>query len=222
MIKPSDVTVQLNEDSAERRILAAAREEFIGRGLRGARMQSIADRAGVNKALAHYYFRTKEKLYDAALHDTMTTIVAALRQALPDDADDTDLRTLLHKIVTAYITTFQKNPDFPRFIIRELADGGARLPPLIDAGILTVGVFPLRINRLLVAGMEQGSIRPIKPVHFLLNLLGMCVFTFIARPILSLVNERAPLGIVFDDAFFQDRIDAVVNMACGIFKEREP
>ncbi len=218
MVKPSDVTIQPNRDSSELRILAAAREEFIDRGLRGARMQSIADRAGVNKALVHYYFRSKEKLYDAVLQDMMRTIVGALQGALPADAAETDLRTLLRKIVTAYITTFQRNPNFPRFIIRELADGGTRLPALIDAGIMTAGVYPRRIYGLLVAGMERGTIRTIKPVHFLLNLLGMCVFTFIARPILTLVNERATLGIAFDDAFFSDRIDSIVDLACGIFK----
>jgi AcrR family transcriptional regulator len=220
MVKSSDVTVQLNQDSAEKRILASAREEFIGRGLRGARIQAIADRVGVNKALVHYYFRTKEKLYDAVLQDTMTTVISTLQQEFPENADDTDLRSLIRRIVTAYITTFQKNPNFPRFIIRELADGGARLPRLIDAAILTAGDFPRLIHRLLVAGMEQGLVRPTKPVHFLLNLLGMCIFTFIARPILNLVNERAPLGIVFDEVFFQDRIDAIVDMACGIFKEQ--
>ena len=219
MVKPYDVTVRLNPDSAEQRILAAAREEFIGRGLRG-RAHAVDRRQDRRQqGAAHYYFRTKEKLYDAVLHDTMITIVAALRKELPAETEDTDLRSLLRKIVSVYITTLQKNPDFPRFIIRELADGGTRLPRLIDAGISTVGDFPRRIHRLLVAGMEQGFIRPIKPVHFLLNLLGMCVFTFIARPILSLVNERAHIGIVFDDAFFRDRIDAIVDMACGIFKE---
>jgi AcrR family transcriptional regulator len=219
MVKPTDVTIQPNPDSSELRILAAAREEFIGRGLRGARMQSIADRAGVNKALVHYYFRSKEKLYDAVLQDTMRTIVGALQRELPPDTEETDLRTLLRRIVTAYITTFQSNPNFPRFIIRELADGGTRLPGLIDAGIMTAGVFPRRIHALLIAGMEQGTIRKIKPVHFLLNLLGMSIFTFIARPILTLVNKRAPLGIAFDDAFFTDRIDSIVDLACGIFKE---
>jgi AcrR family transcriptional regulator len=220
MVKPSDVTIQINQESAEQRILAAAREEFIGHGLRGARMQSIADRVGVNKALVHYYFRSKEKLYDAVLKDTMATIVAALHKALPPGAEESDLRLLLRKIVTAYIITFQENPNFPRFIIRELADGGTRLPQLIDTAILTVGDLPLRIHRLLEEGMKQGVIRPTKRVHFLLNLLGMCVFTFIARPILGLINERAPLGIVFDDAFYRDRIDSIVAMACSIFVER--
>jgi AcrR family transcriptional regulator len=220
MVKPSDVTIQPNQDSSEQRILASAREEFIERGLRGARMQSIADRADVNKALVHYYFRSKDKLYDAVLQDTMETIVGALRRELPPDAGETDLRSLLRKIVTVYIMTFQKNPNFPRFIIRELADGGTRLPRLIDAGILTAGAFPVRIHRLLLDGMQNGTIRPVNSVHFLLNLLGMCVFTFIARPILTLVNERAPIGIVFDDAFFRDRVESIVDMACGIFRER--
>ena len=166
-----------------------------------------------------YYFRSKEKLYDAVLQDIMRTIVGAVQKELPAEDREMDLRALLRQIVSVYITTLQKHPEFPRFIIRELADGGTRLPGLVDAAIESFGPIPQRIHSLLVTEMKRGAIRPVNPVHFLLNLVGMCVFTFIARPILSLANERAHFGIVFDDAFFRERIDAIVGMACdGLFK----
>ena len=226
MVKPSSKTIRSKSEidlSTERRIFAAAREEFIERGLRGARMQAIADRAAVNKALVHYYFRTKERLYDAVLQDTLATILGAVRGQLPGNEPDNDLRSLLRRIVTIYITTLKNNPDFPRFIIRELADGGEHLPRLIDAAIALCGDIPRRIYGLFVAETEQGTVRPIKPVHFLLNMLGMCAFTFIARPVLSLISDRAGFGVTFDDAFFQDRIDAIIDWTCcGIFTEARP
>jgi AcrR family transcriptional regulator len=219
MVKPNNKTTRSNDASTEQRILGAARQEFIERGLGGARMQAIADRASVNKALLHYYFRSKEKLYDAALHDIMNIVWSGLRQELPKEQENDDLRTLLRTIVTIYIQTLQKNPDFPRFMLRELADGGSHFPNMVDSVITSFGDIPQRIHRLLLAEMRRGKIQKIPPLHFALNILGMCIFTFLARIIVATVNERVGLGITFDNAFFRQRIETIVAMACdGIYK----
>jgi TetR/AcrR family transcriptional regulator len=223
MVKPSDKTIRLINCSAEERILSAARQVFIGRGLAGARMQMIADRAGANKALLHYYFRSKEKLYEAVLENILTTIGSALRSQLPPGNEVTDIRGLLRQMVTVYINTFRANPDFPRFMMREFADGGAHLPRIVDLFIAGFGDVPLRIYTLMQKEMIQERIRNIMPVHIALNIVGMCVFTFIARPVLSVVEKKTSLNFKFDDRFFDDRINAIVTMACdGIFKERQP
>jgi AcrR family transcriptional regulator len=222
MVKPKNKTIRLKtkDETAESRILGAARQEFIERGLGGARMQAIADRAGANKALLHYYFRSKEKLYDAALQDILRTVFGALRRELPQEKEGDDLRSLLRIIVTIYIKTLQQNPDFPRFMLRELADGGRHFPDMVSAVIASFGDIPQRIYRLLVAESRAGRIKKLPPIHFALNVLGMCIFTFLARPIISSINDRVGLGIAFDDAFFSQRIDAIVTMACdGIYKE---
>ena len=212
--------MRLNNGSAEERILRAARQVFIERGLAGARMQMIADRAGTNKALLHYYFRTKERLYEAVLENILTTIGSALRGQLPREKKVKDIRGLLRQIVTAYINTFRENPDFPRFMMREFAEGGAHLPRIVNLFIAGFGDVPLRIYRLLQKEKLRENIRNIVPVHIALNIVGMCVFTFIARPILSIVDKKTSLNLTFNDAFFTDRINAIVTMACdGIFRE---
>jgi TetR/AcrR family transcriptional regulator len=222
MVKPKDKTIRLKNSSAEVRILRAAREEFVERGLRGARMQAIADRAKVNKALLHYYFRTKERLYEAVLENILHTIGSALRSQLPTSDDKVDdIRALLRQIITVYITTFRLNPDFPRFMIREFADGGAHLPKIVNSFIAGFGDIPQRIYSLLQKEGAEGRMRPIVPFHIALNIVGMCVFTFIARPVLAIVDEHTSLNIKFDDKFFSDRINAIVTMACdGIFREQ--
>jgi TetR/AcrR family transcriptional regulator len=221
MVKPSDKTIRSKKGPAERRILRAAREEFIERGATGARMQTIADRAGVNKALLHYYFRSKERLYEAALENILTTLGNALRRQLPKGKKVDDVRGLLRQIITAYINTLRANPDFPRFILRELADGGAHLPRIVNLFITSFGDIPLRIYGLLQKEALRGRLRTMVPVHIALNIVGMCIFTFIAQPILATVAERTALHLKFDDRFFDDRINAIVSMSCdGIFKER--
>ncbi|HLP43493.1 MAG TPA: helix-turn-helix domain-containing protein, partial [Fibrobacteria bacterium] len=76
--RPSEPAEDLDRDGTEKRILVAARKEFVAKGLDGARMQAIATSAGVNKALLHYYFRGKDRLYRTVLADTMRTVWNAL------------------------------------------------------------------------------------------------------------------------------------------------
>ena len=220
MVKPSNKTIRSRNASAEERILRAAREVFIKRGLAGARMQMIADRAGANKALLHYYFRSKERLYEAVFENILATIGSALRSQLPHDREVNDLRGLLRQIITVYINTFRANPDFPRFMVREFADGGAHLPGIVNLFIAGFGDIPRRIYGLMQKEALQGRLRPVVPIHIALNIVGMCVFTFIARPVLAVVDKNTSLNLKFDDDFFNDRINAIVTMACdGIFKE---
>jgi AcrR family transcriptional regulator len=224
MVKPKSKTIRLTsgDETAENRILGAARMEFVERGLGGARMQAIADRAGVNKALLHYYFRSKEKLYDAALKDILKTVFGALRSALSREKEGDDLRSLLRVVVTVYIRTLQRNPDFPRFMARELADGGKHVPDLVGDIVSSFGDIPQRMYRQFLAESRCGTVRKIHPAQFALNLLAMCIFPFLARPFISSVNERVGLGITFDDAFFTERIEEIVAMACdGIYKEHQ-
>ena len=202
----------VKENSPESKILAAARSEFIEFGLRGARMQSIADRCGVNKALLHYYFRSKEKLYEAALQDIVQTIRSAVQVQLDEDEADGDIRTLLRRIISTYIRILQQNPDIVRFFLREVAEGGTHLPGLITMVAPVVRDIPERIMKRFAVEIQAGSVRKQSPLHMILNLLGMCIFTFVAHPVVAEVSRQMNLGITFDDTFFDERIDMILEM----------
>lgn len=220
MVKPPDKTGRIKKDSTEQRILRAAREEFISQGLKGARMQAIADRANVNKALLHYYFRTKEKLYDAVLQNILATVWTVLRDQFSKNGSADDIRSLLRQIVTVYIETLEANPDFPRIMLCEIAEGGKRLPFLIESFVGSFGDIPLKINQLLLLEMRRGTIRKVEPIHLAINVLGMCVFTFLARPILSMAGRSGAPRIRLDGKFYRDRIESIVSLVCcGIFLE---
>jgi AcrR family transcriptional regulator len=212
MDKPNSLTNKTNSSTTEARILAGARQEFIEQGLKGARMQSIASRSGVNKALLHYYFRSKERLYQAVFRDIMQTMQRAMKAHLSGMELKGGIRPFLHGFITTYITTLRDNADFPRFILREIAEGGNNMPKVIEMLAPSVRDVPPRINKLLKKEMDSGNIRRMDPLHLMLNVLGVCIFTFIAQPILAEINRQMKIGISFDGKFFDTRIDAVLEM----------
>ena len=103
---------------SERRILAAARKEFIVKGLEGARMQTIAAEAGVNKALLHYYYRSKDKLYRTVVLDILQNVWGRIGEQLqalgPGDGFEAMVRTL----VSTYLKTLAANTEFTDFMLR--------------------------------------------------------------------------------------------------------
>ena len=196
----------------ERRILAAARAEFIAKGLAGARMQVIAKEAGVNKALLHYYYRSKSKLYQTALKDILHSVWTLMRQEMLAQGPAKDLESLVHTFVSTYIRTLAANPDFPLFLFRELASGGETLHPVAQGLFKEFGEIPLAVIRALQAEIKAGKIRPIQPIHFFMNMAGMCVVTFLAIPILRKIGPTLGVKIEFDNAFLTERIEAITSM----------
>ncbi len=202
----------VESESPEQKILAAARSEFIEFGFHGARTQAIADRCGVNKALLHYYFRSKERLYEAVLQDIAQTMRAAMEVQLEEGDPGEDIRSLLRRIIATYIGTLQHNPDIARFMFREIAEGGGHLPGLIAQVAPSVSGIPEHIGRRLAAEVGAGKIREVAGIHLLLNIVGMCVFTFVARPIVAEVSRQFDMRITFDDSFYRDRIESIVDL----------
>src|SRR5690606_32367118 len=105
------------EKETEERILDSARDVFHERGYDGARMQEIADRAGINKALLHYYFRSKDQLFETIFKATVSKFLPAVLQNL---AGDETVSVKIHRFVSSYIDTLKANPFIAAFILHEL------------------------------------------------------------------------------------------------------
>ena len=112
-----DPEIKYEARSVEQEIFHTAEEVFHERGYDGARMQEIADRAGINKAMLHYYFRSKDRLFQ-------TVFVAALGRILPHVveplASDLPLGLKIRRFVETYIDQLQRHPKIPGFVITEL------------------------------------------------------------------------------------------------------
>ena len=177
------------EDATELRILEAARAVFLRRGTAGARMQEIAREAGVNQALLHYYFRSKERLSAAVLQQAASRIFPALVQTLTADAT---LDEKIERLTTIYLDTLSQNLFVPGYLISELHHDADRVHRLLTNAIGTdpANVAPVLLKTLelqIDQSVREGKMRAMTPQQFLINLISLCVFPFAARPMLSIV-----------------------------------
>jgi TetR/AcrR family transcriptional regulator len=187
-----------SDSETETRILDAARAVFIRRGTAGARMQEIAAEAGVNQALLHYYFRTKERLAGAVFQQFAQRLFPAVLGVL---ASDKSLDDKIDLLIATYIDNLVQNPFLPGYLLSELhyqpervaqflsAVSGGTHGEAIRSALQTVG---LQIR----SEVEAGRMRPIAPQQFFINLISLCIFPFAARPMLS-------IAMGMDDAAFR-------------------
>lgn len=106
--------------SATERILASARKEFTRHGLEGARVDRIASRAKVNKAMIYYYFRSKENLYQAVIANQLDKIGTLLKE---DITQEDNPESLFYKLAEFYNSMFDEGDDFVPMFLREMASG---------------------------------------------------------------------------------------------------
>jgi AcrR family transcriptional regulator len=190
------------DESTEQRILDAAHAVFVRSGTAGARTQEIAKEAGVNSALLHYYFRTKERLAEAVFIRAAGQLLPAVIRILASDAA---LEDKVEQVVQTEMQHLAKAPYLPGYILSELAHHPERAGQLVSA---VTGMVPadigMRVTAVLRAQIDErvraGRLHPIAPDQFVVNLLSMCVFPFAARPMLM-----ALLGL--DQAGFDRFID---------------
>src|SRR5262245_34475752 len=173
--------------ATEQRILDAAHAVFVRRGTAGARMQEIAAEAGANQALLHYYFRTKDRLAQAAFERAAGQLLPAVIQML---ASDLALEAKVARVVELELDYLSRAPYLPGYIISELTHHPERARQLIAA---VTGQSPEDIRPRVVAtlrkqidaNVKRGAMRPVAPEQFIVNLMALCIFPFAARPMLA-------------------------------------
>jgi AcrR family transcriptional regulator len=187
----------------EQRILDAAHAVFIRRGTAGARMQEIADEAGVNKALLHYYFRSKSRLADAVFQTVTTRIFSRLSETLGGDADIEDK---VRRIIGIYIDQLSKTPYVPAYVISELNQHPERTKQFFESvrppGAKGPPPFLVKFGQQIQARVRAGAMRPISPGQFIANIASLCVFPFAAKPMICTLLELDDRGF---DAFIEER-----------------
>ena len=209
---------------SEDKILRAARKVFTENGFAGARMQAIAREAGVNKALLHYYFRSKEKLYQAVLKQILTQVWETIRREMGAGEKAQGIEEIIHTVVSAYIRTLKGNPDFPCIMLHEISSGGKNIPVILSELFSTFGDIFSRIMAGVAKSMSEGRLKPMEPVHIVMNLVGMIISTFLAKPFMPAIYRRVfQKELIMDDAFYEERIRAVTETLCrGILIKETP
>ena len=167
------------------------------RGTAGARMTEIAREAGVNHALVHYYFRSKQRLAEAVFRRAIGQFFPVMIGVFTSDAP---LEDKVRLVAAAQIDMLQKNRDLPGYLLAELNHYPERAEQLLESmsgttpAALRARLFGT-LGRQLADATREGAIRAIRPQEFVLNLVSMVVYPFAARPLV-----KAILGL--DDATF--------------------
>lgn len=172
------------DKNTEQVILQTARKIFIQKGLTGARMQDIADQAGFNKALVHYYFTSKDNLFNLVFEQEFSNLFSGLASIV---GSDLPLFEKIESIVSLDIEHLGQFPGLPNFVLNEMSRNPdvllKRLKKIPVEKVL--GVFQKQIN----AEIKKGTIRKITAEQLFINIQSMCIFPFIARPMIKALMQ---------------------------------
>ena len=163
-------------ENTEDKILMAAEAIFLRDGYAGSRMQDIADLAGINKALLHYYFRSKDKLFENIFDKKAGVMFPQMEELFELEMPFEDL---LCQYVEKYMELLIANPFLPLFIISTVNKPN---------GQDFIQKLPFAINRKLMEAYSKevalGKIRAMNPLHLILSVFSMCAFPFMIKPVL--------------------------------------
>jgi AcrR family transcriptional regulator len=186
----------MGSDNTKEKIVQAAQLVFIRKGMDGSRMQEIADEAGINKALLHYYFHSKQQLFNEVFYGILSRLIPSLIEIFKLEEPFADK---IEAVVREYDSFMSKNPFLPQFIINEINRDPEQLSRFMSDQGLNFSKIEERINKEVTAG----NIRSITFPHLFANLIGMVVMPYIGRPLFQrklFNNDSAKY-----DQFLQER-----------------
>src|ERR1700742_390027 len=168
-----------NANTTETQIFDAALRVFHKKGLAGARMQEIADEAGINKSMLHYYFRSKEQLFSQIFLQSFKRFTGSVLSILNDT---NTWEEKIPMVIEHYGSVMQNNPDLAMFVINELRQNPASLIDIFHKNAFLETVF---IKQLLEA-MQKGEIRQVHPAQIWISVISSIIFPYIAEPMINI------------------------------------
>lgn len=187
------------------KLIKTARELFLEKGFEGLKMQELANRAGMNKGLLHYYFKTKHALFEAIFAEALQNLFGGIVEELTSDHT---IEQKMHSIVNLYFDRLTANPGLPVFVLSEIHRN-----PMLNGLINIADVAPI-----LMGAISSQIEHPKEREAFLnlvLSIVSLCVFPFAARPLLSqLLSDK----LKFND-FIEQRRNYVKKIATHLIEE---
>jgi TetR/AcrR family transcriptional regulator len=177
-----------NDKLTEEKIFEAATDVFLDKGMDGSRMQDIANRAGINKALLHYYFRTKDKLFSAVFEMIARKI---FRKFAPVLEDNLTLEEKIRFFFREHITFLQQNPRLPGFLLNEVNRNPARIRKLlssVDFDILWLKIYEQHKEEFHKYNITKESLP-----QLMISMAAISVFPFAAKGILEGILDKLDL-----------------------------
>lgn len=197
-------------EATKRRILQAALEEFAAHGHSGARIDRLAEAAGVSKPMIYDYFGDKDAIYADALREAYVRIrmgEASLDMGAlhPDEA--------VRELVRFTMNHFRRNPWFISMLSTENLRGGETIRALSDAPRIQ-SVLVERLGEVLSRGAEEGVFREdVDPVELYVFIASLCYF-----PISNRHTLRAVFGLPVDDDWLERHCEESADMILAFLR----
>ncbi|WP_340105422.1 TetR/AcrR family transcriptional regulator [Rhodohalobacter sp. 8-1] len=172
-----------DHQTTEKIIFNTAQDVFEQTGYDGSTMQEIADKAGINKALLHYYYRSKSRLFGVVFQQAFTRLVQPMLGIWKTDGD---IFNKTERFIDQMLDKLQAHPYMASFVLHEITRNPEHLQQIISQ---PGGETAKIIQRDLDAVSAEYGLPPKNAVHFMCDLLGMAIYPFIARPIISTVFQ---------------------------------
>jgi AcrR family transcriptional regulator len=200
-----------NDKQTEEKIFEAATDVFIERGMDGARMQDIADQAGINKSLLHYYYRTKDHLFNAVFEKIAGQMFKKFAPVLDENLS---LEEKIRFFFREHISFMQKNPRLPSFILNEIHRNPQRIKKLIQS--IDINKLWTTLEAQHKEELKRYNITKENIPQFMTTVAGMSVFPFAAKPIISSIMEK--MGYNFDD-YIEERKEYAADFVINALKK---
>lgn len=168
------------DSSTEEKIKVAANIVFTKKGFAGTRTRDIAEEAGINLALLNYYFRSKEKLFDIVMMENIRQFLNGMKGVLNNEA--LSLSEKITLIVENYTNMLKVQPNMPLFILGEIKANPEKL-------VNSMGVKEIMIRSHFYQQLKTALNDQVNPLHFLINIISLVVFPFVASPMLKVIGE---------------------------------
>lgn len=171
---------------SEELILNAAVKVFTRKGYTGARMEEIAKEAGINRALLHYYFRDKETMFNIIFETKFKEFFTGMFGVFQSNASLTEK---IRSIIDHEITVLSKHPDLARFVIMEIAQQPDRLIQFGQKLGFNPRMMLQNFQKEIQQNVQEGKIRPIDGRQLLMNIISICIYPFVAKPIIKTMMQ---------------------------------
>jgi AcrR family transcriptional regulator len=173
----------VGDTSTEEKIKNAARTVFHKKGFAAARTRDIAEEAGINLALLNYYFRSKEKLFNIVMLETFQSFFASVSSVFNNP--DSGFEEKIERFASGYIDLLFSEPEIPLFIMSEIRNNPEELIKNTD---IKQAVFQSVFAQQYQMLVQEGKIKEPNFINFMMNLMGLIVFPFVAAPLLKSIS----------------------------------
>lgn len=188
MIDKTVMTTDRQPQDTEAKILQAAESEFLTKGFAGARTTSIAQAAGVTHAMFHYYFRTKDKLFERIISEK----IALMKELLLDTVANSDmsLEEKIRNVIERHLDFVAANPNLPRFLVGEVFAYPERAKVLTEKIKQFAPRMIAELQRQIDEAAANGIFRKVDARMLIIDIVSLNIFSYMASPLINAVLDN--------------------------------